>query len=110
MKSSATSISSRHRQPTSTRGHRPGDRLYGDSLVCLRRRPQEDWHYQSFAHGLSDYDTPAAPHLIDINVDGRRIKAVAQVTRPAFVYMFDRVTGQPVWPIKDSRGSLQRAR
>ena len=48
-----------------------------------------------------DYDFPAAPMLVDITVDGRRIKAVAQVSKQAFVYVFDRVTGQPVWPIEE---------
>ena len=83
-------------------GHRPGDGLYGDSLVCLEAATgRKIWHYQLVRHGLWDYDTPAAPNLIDIDVNGRRIKAVAQVTKQAFVYVFDRVTGQPVWPIED---------
>ena len=83
-------------------GHRPGDGLYGDSLVCIEAATgRKIWHYQLIRHGLWDYDTPAAPNLIDITVDGRRIKAVAQVTKQAFVYVFDRVTGQPVWPIED---------
>jgi quinoprotein glucose dehydrogenase len=83
-------------------GHRPGDGLYGDSLVCLEAATgKRVWHYQLVRHGLWDYDTPAAPNLIDINVNGRLIKAVAQVTKQAFVYVFDRVTGQPVWPIED---------
>jgi len=59
------------------------------------------WHYQLIHHGLWDYDTPAAPNLIDINVDGKPIKAVAQVTKQAFVYVFDRVTGKPVWLIEE---------
>src|SRR5262249_55253968 len=83
-------------------GHRPGDVLYGDSLVCLDAATgRKIWHHQLVPHGLWDYDTPAAPNLIDITVDGRRIKAVAQVTKQAFVYVFDRVTGEPVWPIED---------
>ena len=83
-------------------GHRPGDGLYGDSLVCLEAATgKKVWHYQLIRHGLWDYDTPAAPNLIDITVAGRRIKAVAQVTKQAFVYVFDRVTGEPVWPIED---------
>jgi quinoprotein glucose dehydrogenase len=83
-------------------GDRPGDGLYGDSLVCLDATTgKKVWHYQLVHHGLWDYDTPAAPSLIDITVDGRRIKAVAQVTKQAFVYVFDRVTGQPVWPIEE---------
>jgi quinoprotein glucose dehydrogenase len=59
------------------------------------------WHYQLVHHGLWDYDPPAAPNLIDITVGGKRIKAVAQVTKQAFVYVFDRVTGEPVWPIEE---------
>ena len=83
-------------------GHRPGDGLYGDSLVCLDAATgKKVWHYQLVHHGLWDYDTPAAPNLIDITVDGKPIKAVAQVTKQAFVYVFDRVTGQPVWPIEE---------
>ena len=83
-------------------GHRPGDSLYGDSLVCIDASTgKQVWHYQLVRHGLWDYDTPAAPNLIDITVDGQRIKAVAQVTKQAFVYVFDRVTGGPMWPIED---------
>ena len=83
-------------------GHRPGDGLYGDSLVCLDAATgKKVWHYQLVHHGLWDYDPPAAPNLIDITVDGKPIKAVAQVTKQAFVYVFDRVTGQPVWPIEE---------
>ncbi len=83
-------------------GDRPGDGLYGDSLVCLEAvTGKKIWHYQLVHHGLWDYDTPAAPNLIDITVGGKPIKAVAQVTKQAFVYVFDRVTGQPVWPIEE---------
>jgi quinoprotein glucose dehydrogenase len=83
-------------------GERPGDGLYGDSLVCLDAATgRKIWHYQLIHHGLWDYDPPAAPNLIDITVDGRPIKAVAQVTKQAFVYIFDRVTGKPVWPIEE---------
>jgi quinoprotein glucose dehydrogenase len=83
-------------------GHRLGDGLYGDSLVCLDvRTGRKVWHYQTARHGLWDYDLPAAPNLLDIVVDGRPIKAVAQVTKQNFVFVFDRVTGQPVWPIED---------
>ena len=83
-------------------GDRPGDGLYGESLVCLDvTTGKKVWHYQLVHHGLWDYDSPAAPNLIDITVSGKRIKAVAQVTKQAFVYVFDRVTGQPVWPIEE---------
>ena len=83
-------------------GHRLGDGLFGESLVCLDvATGKKVWHYQLVHHGLWDYDPPAAPNLIDITVDGKRIKAVAQVTKQAFVYALDRVTGQPVWPIEE---------
>jgi quinoprotein glucose dehydrogenase len=83
-------------------GHRLGDGLYGDSLVCLDAASgKKVWHYQLIHHGVWDYDTPAAPTLIDITVDGKPVKAVAQVTKQAFVYVFDRITGQPVWPIEE---------
>jgi glucose dehydrogenase len=83
-------------------GHRHGDGLYGESLVCLDvATGKKVWHYQLVHHGLWDYDPPAAPNLIDITVDGKPIKAVAQVTKQAFVYVFDRVTGKPVWPIEE---------
>ena len=83
-------------------GHRLGDGLYGESLVCLEAATgRKVWHYQLVHHGLWDYDPPAAPNLIDITVAGKPIKAVAQVTKQAFVYVFDRVTGEPVWPIEE---------
>jgi quinoprotein glucose dehydrogenase len=83
-------------------GHRPGNGLYGDSLVCIEASTgKKVWHYQLVRHGLWDYDTPAAPNLIDITVNGQPVKAVAQVTKQAFVYVFDRVTGRPIWPIED---------
>lgn len=81
-------------------GHRPGDNLFADSLVCVNAETGERvWHYQLIHHDLWDWDIPAAPVLLDVTVDGRKIKAVAQVTKQAFTYVFDRVTGQPVWPI-----------
>lgn len=83
-------------------GHRPGDNLYSSSLVCLDARTgQRRWHFQHIHHDIWDYDTPAPPVLIDITVNGRRIPAVAQVTKQGFTFVFDRVTGQPVWPIEE---------
>jgi quinoprotein glucose dehydrogenase len=83
-------------------GDRLGDGLYGESLVCIDvTTGKKVWHYQLVHHGLWDYDPPAAPNLIDITVAGKPIKAVAQVTKQAFVYVFDRVTGKPVWPIEE---------
>ena len=59
------------------------------------------WHFQTVHHGVWDYDIASAPNLIDIEVDGRQIKAVAQVSKTGFTYVFDRVTGEPVWPIEE---------
>ena len=83
-------------------GHRLGDNLFAESLVCLKAATGERvWHFQFVHHGLWDYDLPAAPTLADITVDGREIKAVAQITKQGFVFVFDRVTGEPVWPIEE---------
>ena len=83
-------------------GHRPGDNLFGESLVCLEAATGNlVWHFQTVHHGLWDYDLPAAPNLVDITVEGRPIKAVAQITKQGFVFVLDRVTGEPVWPIEE---------
>ena len=83
-------------------GHRLGDNLFAESLVALEcATGRRVWHFQMIHHGLWDYDNPAAPNLVDLTVDGRAIQAVAQVTKQGFVYMFDRVTGEPVWPIEE---------
>jgi quinoprotein glucose dehydrogenase len=83
-------------------GHRLGDNLYSSSLVCVDATTgKRVWHYQIVHHDLFDYDNPAAPILVDITVDGKPIKAVAQITKQSFVYVFDRVTGRPVWPIEE---------
>lgn len=81
-------------------GERPGANLFAESLVCLDAATGKiKWYFQMVHHGLWDYDNPAAPNLVTITVNGRRIDAVAQVTKQGFVYVFDRVTGEPVWPI-----------
>lgn len=83
-------------------GHRKGDNLFAESLVCIEAATgKRVWHFQFVHHGVWDYDLPAAPNLIDITVAGKSIKAVAQVTKQGFVYVFDRVTGEPVWPIEE---------
>jgi quinoprotein glucose dehydrogenase len=83
-------------------GHRPGNNLFGDSLVCVDLKTgQRKWHYQIVHHPIWDLDMPAAPLIVDINVDGKPIKAVAQATKQGLLYVFDRVTGQPVWPIEE---------
>jgi len=83
-------------------GHRPGDNLFAESLVALNVETGERmWHFQAVHHGVWDYDFPTHPNLIDITVDGREIHAIAQVSKQGFVYVFDRVTGEPVWPIEE---------
>jgi quinoprotein glucose dehydrogenase len=83
-------------------GHRRGDNLYTSSIVCLDAATgKRIWHFQTVHHDLFDFDNPAAPILLDITVDGKRIKAVAQVTKQAFVFVLDRATGKPVWPIEE---------
>ena len=83
-------------------GFRPGNNLFAESLVCLDARTGERiWHFQAVHHGVWDYDFPAAPNLVDITVDGRDIKAIAIVSKQGFTYVFDRVTGEPVWPIEE---------
>ena len=83
-------------------GHRPGDNLYGQSLVCLDVATGERiWHFQTVHHPIWDYDLPAPPVLIDIVVDSNEIPAVAQITKQGLTFVFDRRTGEPVWPIEE---------
>ena len=83
-------------------GHRGGDNLYGQSIVCVDATTGERvWHFQTVHHGLWDYDPPAAPILMDLTVDGREVKAVVQLTKQAFAFAFDRVSGEPIWPIEE---------
>ena len=85
-------------------GHRGGDNLFGQSLVCVDAETgRRVWHYQLVHHGLWDYDLPAAPILMDLEVDSRPgiTRAVVQVTKQAFAFAFDRVTGEPIWPIEE---------
>ena len=83
-------------------GHRPGNDLFGESLVAVDLQTgKRKWHFQLVHHGIWDMDIPCAPILVDITVNGRAIKAVAQPTKQAFLYVFDRVTGEPVWPIEE---------
>jgi glucose dehydrogenase len=83
-------------------GHRLGNNLFSDSIVAVKCATGERvWHFQSVHHDLWDYDNPAAPILADITVNGKPIKAVAQLTKQGFVFVFDRATGEPVWPIEE---------
>ena len=83
-------------------GHRPGANLFAESLVALDLDTGERvWHFQFVHHGLWDYDLPAAPNLLDVVVDGQPVKAVAQVTKQGFAFVFNRETGEPIWPIEE---------
>ena len=81
-------------------GTRPGNGLFGESLVAVDLQTgKRKWHYQLVHHGIWDMDIPCAPILLDVTIDGRTIKAVAQPTKQAFLYVFNRETGEPLWPI-----------
>ena len=83
-------------------GDRPGKGLFGESLVAVDLQTgKRKWHYQLVHHGLWDMDIPCAPILADITINGRTIKVVAQPTKQAFLYVFNRETGQPIWPIEE---------
>ena len=83
-------------------GHRPGDGLFGESLVAVDLKTGERrWHYQLVHHGIWDWDIPCAPILIDLTIGGKRVKAVAQPTKQSWVFVFDRATGAPLWPIEE---------
>jgi quinoprotein glucose dehydrogenase len=83
-------------------GRRPGNNLFSDTLICVEARTgKRVWHFQAVHHDVWDYDFPAQPILADLTVGGRPIKAVILVSKQAFTYVFDRKTGQPVWPIEE---------
>src|SRR3984893_11770987 len=83
-------------------GHRPGNNLFGESVVAVDLKTGErKWHYQLVHHGIWDMDIPCAPMLVDITVNGRAIKALAQPTKQAFLYVFNRETGVPIFPIEE---------
>ena len=83
-------------------GNRPGDGLYGDSLVCLDAKTgRKRWHRQLVHHGLWDYDPPAAPTLVTLRRDGHWVDAVIQLTKQGLIFGFDRQTGRPLWPIEE---------
>jgi quinoprotein glucose dehydrogenase len=81
-------------------GHRPGANLFSDSLVCVDiRTGKRVWHFQLVHHDVWDYDMPPHPILINLTVDGKPRRAVVQLSKQAFAYVFDRVTGDPIFPI-----------
>jgi quinoprotein glucose dehydrogenase len=84
-------------------GHRPGNGLFGESIVAVDLKTgQRKWHYQLVHHGIWDMDIPCAPILVDITVNGQPVKALAQPTKQSILYVFNRVTGQPIWPIEET--------
>jgi quinoprotein glucose dehydrogenase len=82
--------------------NRPGDGLFGETLVAVDvKTGKRKWHYQTVHHGLWDYDLPCAPILFDMQMGGRTIKALAQPTKSAFLFVLNRETGEPIWPIEE---------
>ena len=83
-------------------GYRPGNNLYANSVLALDAKTgKRAWHFQLTHHDIWDFDPPTAPILADITVEGRPVKAVAQLTKQGFVFVLDRATGKPVWPIEE---------
>jgi glucose dehydrogenase len=81
---------------------RPGSGLFAESIVCLEAKTgKRVWHFQTVHHGIWDYDNPSAPILHDIVVKGKNIKAVTQLSKQSFMFVFNRVTGEPIWPIEE---------
>lgn len=84
-------------------GHRPGDNLYGNSIVALDvKTGKKKWHFQMVHHDIWDYDTPMAPNLLDVTIDGRPRTIIAQTTKQGWMYVFDRITGEPIWPMPET--------
>jgi quinoprotein glucose dehydrogenase len=85
-------------------GYRPGENLFGNSVLALKAETGElMWHYQITHHELWDYDIPTAPMLLDIEVNGTKVKALAQIVKQGFVYVLDRQTGKPIWPVEERK-------
>ena len=83
-------------------GHRPGDNLFAESIVCLDADTGErEWHFQAVHHGVWDYDFPAAANLLDVEIDGKSVPILAQISKQGFTYVFNRATGEPIWPIEE---------
>jgi quinoprotein glucose dehydrogenase len=83
-------------------GHRPGNNLFSETLVAVDLQTgKRIWHFQMVHHGIWDYDAPCAPILADVTVGGRPRKIIAQATKQGFIYVFDRKTGEPIWPIEE---------
>jgi quinoprotein glucose dehydrogenase len=84
-------------------GHRPGNNLFGNSLVALDvKTGRRQWHFQMVHHDIWDYDLPMAPNLMNITVDGKLRRVVAQTTKQGWIYTLDRETGAPIWPMPET--------
>ena len=84
-------------------GHRPGDNLFGNSIVALDAKTgKRKWHFQMVHHDIWDYDTPMAPNLMDVTIDGKPRKIIAVSTKQGWLYVFDRETGAPIWPMPET--------
>jgi glucose dehydrogenase len=82
-------------------GFRPGDNLFSTSIIALDvKTGKRVWHQQLVKHDIWNYDTPTAPILLDVNVSGRRIPGIFQITKQSYVYSFNRHTGEPIWPME----------
>lgn len=83
-------------------GERKGAGLFGETLLCLDARTgRRVWHFQTAHHGLWDYDLPAPPNLVTVNHDGKKVDIVVAPTKQGFLFVFDRVTGKPLWPVEE---------
>jgi quinoprotein glucose dehydrogenase len=83
-------------------GERKGANLFGDAIVCLDARTgKRVWHFQTAHHGLWDYDPPAPPVLTTVMHDGKKVDIAAAPTKQGFLFVFDRVTGKPLWPVEE---------
>ncbi|HEV8409295.1 MAG TPA: pyrroloquinoline quinone-dependent dehydrogenase [Gemmatimonadaceae bacterium] len=83
-------------------GERKGADLFGETVLCLDARTgKRIWHFQTAHHGLWDYDPPAPPNLVTVNHDGKKVDIVIEPTKQGFLFVFDRVTGKPLWPIEE---------
>jgi quinoprotein glucose dehydrogenase len=84
-------------------GHRPGNNLFGNSVIAIDvKTGTRKWHFQMVHHDIWDYDAPMAPNLLDATIDGKRRKIIAQSTKQGWLYVFDRATGEPIWPIVET--------
>ncbi|MBM4193750.1 MAG: hypothetical protein FJ202_05140 [Gemmatimonadetes bacterium] len=84
-------------------GHRPGDNLFANSIVAIDvKTGLRKWHYQLVHHDIWDYDNSMVPNLLDVTIDGKPRKIVAQTTKDGLFYVLDRITGEPIWPIVET--------